>query len=127
MSAASVAIGPREEYLMSKMQRDKGKRWERAVASLLRAVFGDAVKRGWQTRSGSDAPDVDGTPFWVECKHGQQPNVRAALAQAVEAGSAAGDPRPPVAAVKDNNCRAMAVMFLEDWLDLVKEWNDRGK
>lgn len=115
---------------MGAMQRRKGHDWERKVAAMFREALADAgVKRGWQSRSGGDAPDVDGTPFWVECKRGKKPNIRAALAQAYEAGGSlhgCGDPRPKIAVVKDDGLPATVTMHLDDFLDLVTEWWERG-
>ena len=50
--ADAVLAGP-GEVRMPKMQREKGKRWEREVAAMFRdAMPGAEVKRGWQARSG---------------------------------------------------------------------------
>lgn len=97
---------------MGLMQRMKGKRVERAVAELIRRVFPDA-KRGWQSRSGRDAPDIDCTPYWFEVKGGKCPNPRAALKQAIEDT----DGRVPVVIVKDDRCEPFVVMRLSDWLE----------
>lgn len=102
---------------MSKLSRTKGKVWERAVALMLRPLFGDAVKRGFQSRSGRDGCDVEGTPYWVECKHGILVNLRAALRQAV----ADSDGRPPLIVAKDNRSEPLVVMRLADWLALETE------
>ena len=100
------------------------------MARQFRKIFGDRVKRGWQAREGSEAPDVDGTPWWIECKKGKQTNIKAALRQAIDAGGhvrGAGDPRPPLAICRDDGMRATATMFLDDFLDLVQEWDERGR
>ncbi len=97
--------------------RVKGKVFERAVAKLLRGVFGDGVKRGWQSRSGTEQCDVEGTPFHVECKHGKQVNLRAALRQAI----ADTDGRPPVVIARDDRQEPVVVMRLADWLDVMRE------
>lgn len=97
---------------MGLYQRMKGKRVERAVAELIRRVFPDA-KRGWQSRSGRDACDIDGTPYWIEVKGGKCPNPRAALKQAI----ADTDGRTPVVIVKDDRCEPFVVMRLSDWLE----------
>ena len=112
---------------MSKSQRNKGHNWEREVAARFRRIFGDRVKRGWQTRQGNDAPDVDGTPFWVECKVGACPNIYAAMDQADAALSKAGDVRAPLAVIKRDRRFPLAVMYLGDFLDLVQEWKERGE
>lgn len=95
--------------------RTKGKVWERLVANMLKPIFGDSAKRGFQSRSGRDGCDVEGTPYWLECKHGALVNLRAALKQALEAS----DGRPVVVCAKDDRSAPLAVMRLSDWLDLV--------
>lgn len=101
---------------MGKLSRVKGRAFEQVTARKLRPLFGERVKRGYQRRDGREAPDVEGTPFWIECKHGKCVNVRAAMAQAV----AATDGRAVVVIAKDDGTRAaLAVMWLDDWLELV--------
>lgn len=102
---------------MGGLSRLKGRAFEQAVAKRLRPVFGDRVKRGYQTRNGREACDVDGTPWWIECKHGRQVNVRAAMAQALQAT----DGRPVLVVAKDNGVREPFVcMLLKDWLELAQ-------
>jgi hypothetical protein len=104
---------------MSKMQREKGKRWERDVATLFReAMPGAEIKRGWQTRSGSDAADVECPLYWLECKVGKMPNPRAALKQATEA---APKGRVPVAIVKDDRQEPFVCLSLDNFMDMVRE------
>lgn len=111
---------------LGRASRNKGKRWERAVASDFRAVLGDRVRRGWQSRLGDDEADNEGIPLlWVECKHGKGASgVRAALAQA----EAATDGRRPIAFCKDDRQRhwrdarlvvAMATMYAHHWEELL--------
>lgn len=98
--------------------RRKGRAWEQEVARKLRALFGDAVKRGLQTRGGGkEAPDVDGTPYHIECKHGRLVNLRAALAQAIRDT----DGRVPVVVAKDDRSEPIVVMRMSDWLRLEEE------
>lgn len=47
--------------------RTKGHAFEREIARLFRRWFPEA-RRGLQFRSGCEAPDVKGVPWWVECK-----------------------------------------------------------
>lgn len=101
---------------MGKYQRTKGHSWERQVAILMRELFPDA-RRGMQSRDGADAPDVEGTPYHVECKVGKLPNPRAALYQAIR--DAKGK-RPAVAVVKDDRCTPFVVMTLPDWMQLAR-------
>lgn len=55
---------------MMNSMKEKGKRYERKIAKFYRAL-GHSVKRGIQSRDGSEAPDVivKGKAWWIECKH----------------------------------------------------------
>jgi hypothetical protein len=84
MSDDLKAMAAREAITASKLgkrSRNKGIVWEREVARRLRDIYPEA-KRGAQSRTGRDAPDVVGLPWHVECKCGVKPNPRAALDQA---------------------------------------------
>lgn len=107
---------------MGKLSRDKGKRWERAVATRMRDLFpasAGSIKRGWQTRSGRDGADVEGLPFrlWPEAKHGKLVGLREALRQAIEACQP-GD--LPVVVAKDDRSEPLALMRLADWETLIR-------
>jgi hypothetical protein len=97
--------------------RTKGRVFERLVAKMLRAVWPEA-KRGFQSRSGRDAPDVDGCPLWVETKHGARVNVRAAMRQAL----ASTDGRPVVVVSREDRGEVLVTMRFEEWL---AQWLDR--
>jgi hypothetical protein len=84
--------------MSGKMSRDKGKRGEYEARDFLKRWFPDACRGANQSRSGSDAADVENTPFWVEAKLGAKPNVRGALAQAQEAT----DGRPVLVYIRDD-------------------------
>jgi len=114
-----------------KTNRTSGHTMERQTAILLRDTFPDA-KRGYQSRGGtSAAPDVDGTPFYIECKHELLPNIPKALMQAElgrykvsEEGTKIVDKRPPVAITKRKKAgpykgKRLVTMRFEDWLELV--------
>lgn len=118
---------------LGRRSKRKGKTWEREVATLLRPIFGEHVARGWQARSGRESCDVQGSPFWIECKHMQLVDLRAALRQA----SADTDGRPPVVIAKDDRkppgwkvgdpgAAPMVLMRLEDWLALARGRGDGG-
>lgn len=83
---------------MSARSRRKGAGWERELAELLREVWPEAKRGIGQSRHGGECCDVEGTPYWIEAKVGQQTNPRAAVRQA----EAATDGRPVVAVCKDN-------------------------
>ena len=84
--------------MSGKMSRDKGKRGEYEARDFLRRWFPLARRGANQSHSGSDAADVEGTPFWVEAKLGAKPNIRAALAQAQKATNG----RPVLVYVRDD-------------------------
>ena len=113
---------------MGKFSRDKGKRFEQKVARLFRKAFphrADKIKRGQQTRYGTDAPDIEwADPYWPECKHDERISPWAAIRQAV---NDAPEGRVPVAICKKNRKAPIAVMLLEDWFDLIKEHDERGR
>jgi hypothetical protein len=84
------------------------------------------VKRGWQAREGDDAPDIDGTPYWVEAKCGRRVNYQAAMQQVVDAKESAlrkKDPRatlPPLVVGRDDNGEAFALLRFEDFVKLLR-------
>jgi hypothetical protein len=109
---------------MGKASRDKGKRWERAVAKDLREIYGQRIRRGWQAREGDDEADIHGTPwFWYECKHHKLVNYRAALRQAT---AAAPEGLRPVVVAKDDRLDPVVVLYWRDWLWLLRLLFDLG-
>ncbi len=100
---------------MGAMQRRKGARFEVEVAKAWAVLFPGARRGIGQARSAGEVADVEGTPFWPECKRGAGSTVDAALLQAAEAT----DGRVPIAIVRRNGKRATASMYLEDLLCLL--------
>ena len=107
---------------MGMRSRRKGAGFERALVHRFRAELpGLVIRRGAQARGGSEAPDVDVPGLWVEAKHGQKVNLRAALAQAIRD---AGTGRMPVAVCKDDRSEPVVVIRLDDFLALWRtSWN----
>jgi hypothetical protein len=108
---------------MGKAQRDKGKRGERATAAELRKAFPEiaaSIRRGWQTRQGDDDSDVIFPGYWFEVKTGKQPNIRAALRQAIDDSKGRG---VPVAVIRDDRKEPMAALRWEDFLKLLEKAN----
>jgi len=95
----------------------KGKVFEREVAATFRKLYPDARRGIVQARAGNEAPDVDGTPFWVECKIGHRVTIQAALTQAVEAT----DGRPPLAVCKVDRQPATVTLRLPDFINLLSK------
>lgn len=108
---------------MGASQREKGKRWERAVANIFRLAFpGREVKRNIQSRYGAagEGADVEvaDLPIHIEAKCGKKPNPRAALKQAIDEAKE-GD--MPVAIIKDDYDEPFVTMRLKDFVALAKE------
>ena len=112
---------------MAKLSVDKGKRWERQVASLIsEAMPGAHIRRGNQNRDGSDSPDVICPWLWVECKSGKRPNPRAALAQAIEASSRRGSKAIPTVFLKDDRKDPIVILQMDDFLRMLKKlWHTK--
>lgn len=100
--------------------RNKGRAFEQLVARKLRAHF-PAAKRGFQSRGGTaEAPDVTGTPFYVECKHGKPArDWQGALIQALQGSRerARGTGHPlagtPVCVVREDRGPILVGMYLQ--------------
>lgn len=103
---------------MGKASRDKGKRGEREVASLLRS-YGYEARRGVQYQGGTDSPDVVGLPgIHIEVKRTERFDLYGALSQSK--GDAGSD--KPVVIHRRNNCEWVVVQPLEDWIELYRSW-----
>ena len=100
--------------MSGKASRRKGHDFERFTVRVLKALWPGA-KRGLQTQASSTKPpDVDGTPYYIECKKGKRTSPKAALAQA----TLYTDGRPPLAVTRDDNKEILVTMLLKDFLDL---------
>jgi hypothetical protein len=103
--------------------RRKGANYERELVHRFREVMpGAAIRRGLQSRSGGEVPDVECPVFWIEAKRGKKPNVRAALEQAI---TAAPEGNVPVAVIRDDKSEAFVALRLDDFLDFIQEWWQR--
>ena len=98
--------------------RRKGATFELYVSAKLRAVWPSACRGLGQARGGAEAADVDGTPYWVQTKHGARPNIAEAMRQAVKDAAAARDDRPPLAITRANGANVLCTMRLSDWRNL---------
>lgn len=128
-SAKAVAIGRRSKR--------KGRKWEQAVAKTLRPIFGDEeVYRGHQDRrggaGGGEGADVEGTPYYVECRHEQKYNWRRHIRETLTKRTEREDPRPIVLVAKDDQkppgwkvgqpgTPPIAIMLWDDLLELLKK------
>jgi hypothetical protein len=83
---------------MGSRSRRKGASYEREVGHRLATVYPSACRGAQQSRQGDVMADVEGTPWWVECKVGQRIDIIGAFRQA----ELASDGRPVLCAVKRN-------------------------
>ena len=96
--------------------RAKGASFERKVAEVFREIYPEA-RRGYQRRSGSDEPDVAGTPWWIECKVGKgTPQVYRAWWQAMEAT----DGRACMVVHKQDRTEVLVTLELADLVALLE-------
>lgn len=103
---------------MGKTSREKGKRGEREVASILRS-YGYNARRGVQYQGGQDSPDVVGLPhIHIEVKRTERLDLYGALSQSK---ADAGDDMP-VVIHRRNNCEWVVIQPLEDWIALYGGW-----
>ena len=109
------------------MSRNKGHAFEREMARLFKTYFPQA-KRGFQTRGGTaEAPDLEGTPWYIDCKRMKRCNILGALRQAEagvyevsEGGTTRRDLRPPLAICRNDRERAVVALYLEDFMKMVE-------
>ncbi len=101
-----------------KMSREKGKRGEREVANILKERGYDA-KRGVQYQGSPDSPDVVGLPgAHIEVKRTERFDLYSALEQCI---GDSGSGETPVVVHRKNNKDWVAVLRLEDFLDLYEK------
>ena len=103
---------------MGKASREKGKRGEREIASLLRE-YGYDAHRGVQYKGGQDSPDVVGLPgTHVEVKRTERLNLYDALSQSkADAGT-----DMPIVVHRKNNAEWVVIQPLKDWINLFRAW-----
>ncbi len=112
---------------MTLNSRQKGARFERMVAGLLRDIFGNKARRGQQFSGSPDSPDVvDGIKgVHLECKAVEKLNLWSAFSQAVRD---CGD-RLPAVVCKRNRSEVLITIRLSDLLtfaELVVEEKNQG-
>lgn len=106
--------------MTGKGARRKGHNFEREIANTLKPIF-EKARRGFQAREGTEFCDVEGTPYWIECKRCKRVSVRAAYDQAVRDS----DGREPVVISKEDRGMPLVTMHLETFLELLSEKKPR--
>ena len=132
--------------------RTKGARFEREVAEALRVLFPEAKRGIGQTRCAGEVPDVSGTPLWIEAKFRKKFSILDAMAQAERAAAMnTQTPKHSVVIWRKLRARSLSVacrlelliqlwtlqplrlaggpstmvhLEFEDWLSLVRRWNE---
>ena len=109
---------------MGKASRDKGKRFERQLASRFREYGFDGARRTAQyCGSTGDASDVVGLPgIHVEAKHQERMSLYDWMAQAKRDAAASGKGALPVVFHKKNNAEILVTMEIGTFFDLYREF-----
>lgn len=110
---------------MGASQRTKGAAFERRIVNEFRLIFEDAARTA-PLQTGGLGHDVVAGPFRIECKHQIQPRVFRALEQA-ESNCASGYIAIAVCQRHNDRGGPTVTLRLKDFLDLVKEWKERGE
>lgn len=110
---------------MSRLSREKGRKWEAEVCRKLSAIGMPAKRRLTEVREGNEGDVMLAECISIQCKVGGNPSPYRALQEAVDA-AAPGD--YSVAIVRRNQRNGnrkldMAVMPLAEWL----EWAEKLK
>ena len=113
----------RTASVQGRASRDKGKRFERDIASFFKA-YGITAKRTAQyCGKTGQAGDVEGVPgVHIECKAVEKLNLEAAYQQSVRDAEAADKGQYPIVIHKRSRRPAMVTMALEDWIVMYLAW-----
>ena len=101
--------------------KEKGARFERHLASLLRGYGYEARRTAQYCGQTGDASDVVGLPgIHIEAKHQERMSLYDWMAQAKR--DAEGTGRLPAVFHKKNNASILVTMELDDFMNLYREW-----
>ena len=103
--------------------KEKGKRFERKIASIFREEGYEARRSAQYCGNTGEAADVVGIPnIHIECKNQNRMCLYDWVDQAVRDSTAAGDGKLPVVIHKADNKEILVTMRLDDWFQLFREW-----
>lgn len=110
---------------MGKYERERGARFEREVAKILRE-HGIEAERGCQHAGGKDSPDVKHNlgDYHLECKFSEHFAVWSAMAQSERD---AGDNEIPIVVFKRNYSKVYAVLEFEELIEIIKKGKEQNK
>lgn len=101
----------------------KGARFERLLASRLRAYGYETRRTAQYCGNTGDASDVVGLPgLHIEAKHQERMCLYEWMAQAKRDAKAGGENRLPAVFHKKNNAEILVTMEIEDFMNLYREW-----
>ena len=108
---------------MGKMQRDKGARFERIVASMFCDWGYPAFRTAQFEGKSGECADVEGVPLLhIECKACERMELYKWLAQAERDNAASKHPQTPVVIHKANNKPILVSLKFDDFIQMYKEW-----
>ena len=101
-------------------QKQKGNRFERQLAGMLRD-YGYDCRRGQQFCGANGDADVEGLPFiHIEAKHVEKMRLYDWMEQAKRDSKGSG--KLPAVFHKKNHAEVLVTMRFEDWMQLYKEF-----
>lgn len=100
--------------------RDKGARYERKIAQMLRE-YGYEAERGCQHSGGKDSPDVKHNMkrIHIEAKNVEALNIWKALEQSERD---AGDGETPIVIFRRNRSKDYVALQFDHFMELYKAW-----
>ena len=103
--------------------RDKGARFERQLAGILREWGYKAERTAQHSGKTGQAADVIGLPgIHIEAKHQERMSLYDWMAQAKRDAAAAGKGSLPAVFHKKNHGEILVSMELADWMQIYREW-----
>lgn len=103
--------------------KQKGARFERHLASILKTDYGYDCRRGQQYCGANGDADVIGLPgIHIEAKHQEKMQLYDWMAQSKR------DAKPgeiPAVFHKKNNCEILVTIPLDSFMQIYSEWNSR--
>lgn len=108
---------------MSKMSREKGKRFERYLANFFKEWGYDTHRTAQYRGNTGQAGDVEGLPgIHIEAKHQEAMRLYEWMEQATHDATAQNKGNIPVVIHKANNKPVLVTMELENWVQLYNEF-----
>lgn len=105
------------------MQREKGARFERTVASLFKDWGYKAFRTAQYEGKSGNCADVEGVPgLHIECKHCEKMQLYSWMEQADRDNNASKKRAIPVVIHKANNKPILVTLHAEDFIQIYKEW-----